>query len=108
VDAQFAPRFLLSMNELDLAGVWFPGANGSGLDFGAMLGWNYLPWLDAVAGFELIRYGFDFNGMPDGNYPVAGGATDTYLSAFLGARFHLDGTASASDGAVSAETSSGE
>jgi hypothetical protein len=108
VEAQLAPRFLLSMNELDLAEVWFPGANGSGMDFGAMLGWNYLPWLDAVLGFEMVRYGFDFNGIPDDNYPIAGGATDTYLSAFLGARFNLDGSAEASDGAVSAETSSDE
>jgi hypothetical protein len=106
VDVQVAPRFLTSMKELDLRGVWFPGATGSGFDFGAMLGWNYLSWLDAVAGFELVRYGFDFNGIPDDNAIIAGGATDTYLSAFLGARFHLDASASAEDGKVSAETSS--
>ena len=106
VDVQVAPRFLTSMKELNLKGVWFPGATGSGLDFGAMLGWNYLSWLDAVAGFEVVRYGFDFNGMPDNNPIVAGGATDTYLSAFLGVRFHLDASGSAEDGMISAETSS--
>lgn len=105
VDVQVAPRFVQTMNELDLAGVWFPGATGSGVDFGAMLGWNCLSWLDAVAGFELVRYGFDFNNIPDENLLIAGGATDTYLSAFLGARLHFDATASAEGGTVSAETS---
>ena len=108
VEAQIAPRFLQTMNELDRAVIWFPGATGSGVDFGAMLGWNYLSWLDAVAGFELVRYGFDFNNIPNENPVIAGGATDTYLSAFLGVRFHLDATASAEDGTVSAETSSEE
>lgn len=108
VEAQIAPRFLQTMNEIDLADVWFPGATGSGIDFGAMIGWNYLSWLDLVAGFELVRYGFDFNNIPNENRLIAGGATDTYLSAFLGVRVHLDGTASAEGGTVSAETSPDE
>jgi hypothetical protein len=94
VGAHLAPRFVTSMNELDLEGVWFPGAHGSGLDFGLMGGWRLMPFLSVVGGLDVVRYGFDFNSMPAENRVVAGGATDTYLSLWLGAMFHLDGNVS--------------
>jgi len=98
VGGQVAPRFLTSLHEIDLAGIWFPGATGSGLDFGVMGGYRVLPYLSVVGGVDILRYGFDFNGMPDcppnpQRCPVAGGATDTYPSAWLAAMFHLDGSA---------------
>lgn len=97
-----APRFLTSLHEIDLAGIWFPGATGSGLDFGVMGGYRLLPFLSVVGGVDVLRYGFDFNGIPDcpsmpwaQRCPVAGGATDTYLSGYIAAMFHLDGSAAA-------------
>jgi hypothetical protein len=95
-----APRFLLSLHNIDLENVWFPGATGTGLDFGLKFGYGLLPFLDAVAGFDYVRYGFDFNGIPKGQptcattadpncQKVAGGASDTYISGWLGMMFHL-------------------
>ncbi|HEY3498400.1 MAG TPA: hypothetical protein VGK73_27085 [Polyangiaceae bacterium] len=104
VGAHLAPRFVTSLHELDLAGVWFPGAHGSGLDFGVMGGWKFLPWLSAVGGIDVVRYGFDFNNTPAPNRVVAGGATDTYLSLWLGAMFHLDGNANVEGGSIGAST----
>jgi hypothetical protein len=103
VGGHVAPRFMQSVKEIDLPGVWFPGATGSGLDFGIEGGYSFLPFLSAVAGVDVLRYGFDFNGMPECPLPsngepptrcvVAGGATDTYLSGWLGVMLHLDGNA---------------
>jgi hypothetical protein len=100
-----APRVLLSLHNIDLAGTWFPGATGSGLDFGLMGGYAALPFLDVVAGFDYVRYGFDFNDIPKNLPPcastfdppgrcqkVAGGATDTYISGWLGAMVHFGGS----------------
>jgi hypothetical protein len=101
VGAHFAHRQLLSFDQVDLEYVWFPGAKGRGLDFGLMLGWELLPYLDVVAGTDVVRYGFDFGGVPAEPTPcgplgcrapvVAGGATDTYISGWLGAMVTLGG-----------------
>jgi hypothetical protein len=93
-----APRFLQSLREIDTPGIWFPAATGSGLDFGLMGGYSILPYLSVVGGLDVLRYGFDFNRMPDclpmsQRCAVAGGATDTYLSGWLAAMLHLDGSA---------------
>ncbi len=111
--AHVAPRFLTAMSELDKRGVWFPGATGSGLDFGLMLGWQLKPWLMPAAGLDIVRYGFDFNNLPATPPPrvIAGGATDTYASVWLGVLANLDflsGGASASAGAASDSSSSSE
>jgi hypothetical protein len=84
-----APRFLLSMDELDLEGVWFPGATGSSLEMGAEAGYALTSSLDVVVGFDWLKYGFDFNAIPNDNPVVAGGATDTYLSGHLGILYRL-------------------
>jgi len=101
VAGRVAPRILLSLANIDQEYVWFPGAKGSGLDFGLELGWGFLPYLDVVGGADVLRYGFDFNGIPNENpcdptlgckAPViAGGATDTYISGWLGVRVTLGG-----------------
>jgi hypothetical protein len=101
--AHVAPRFLQSVADIDLEGVWFPGATGSGLDAGLMGGYSVLPFLGIVGGVDALRYGFDLNGKPDCPAPpnnplrcvVAGGATDTYISGWLGVMLHLDGSAKA-------------
>jgi hypothetical protein len=88
----FAPRFLMSIHQIDLAGVWFSHAKGHAIEFGLMAGYGVLPFLDIVAGADVIAYGFDFNPIdPDPKIdPLAvGGATDQYKSLWLGVRVAL-------------------
>ncbi|HTQ04018.1 MAG TPA: hypothetical protein VMI54_09180 [Polyangiaceae bacterium] len=108
VGAHFSPRFLTSMSELDKAGVWFPGAKGSGVDMGLMLGWRLAPWLTPAAGFDVVRYGFDFNNLPATPPPrvIAGGATDTYISGWLGVLANLDFLGGGASASASTTTSS--
>jgi hypothetical protein len=103
VGAQVSPRFLTSMDEIDKELIWFPGAKGSGLDFGLMLGWQLMPWLAPAVGFDVVRYGFDFNNLPVDPKPriVAGGATDTFVSGWLGAIAHFDLAGGTSAGGTS-------
>jgi hypothetical protein len=109
VAAHVAPRFLTAMNNIDQSRVWFPGAMGSGLDGGLMLGWRFLPWLTAAVGGDFVRYGFDFNNLPATPKPrvVAGGATDTYLSGWfaLMSTFDFGGSPGGAGASVSATTS---
>lgn len=84
-----APRFLLSMGELDLEGVWFPGAKGSGLEYGGEFGYAVSSGLDILVGFDVVQYGFDFNAIPNDNPVVAGGATDRYISGRFGILYRL-------------------
>ena len=98
VGSHFAPRFLTSMHNVDQEYWWFPGATGSGVDFGAFLSFEILKFMDIAGGVDYIRYGFDFNNIPDdagmpGNVTsqkIAGGATDTFLSGWAGLVFHWD------------------
>lgn len=95
IGGRIAPRILTSVKNIDLEGVWFPGAKGHGLDFGLMLGYGVLPFMDIVLEAAFTGYGFDFNGIP--NDPavapvVAGGATDRYNSLSLGVKFTLGGS----------------
>ena len=109
VGGHVAPRFLTAMKELDKAKVWFPGATGSGLDIGMLLGWQILPWLQGVGGIDMVRYGFDFNNSPavPARGIVAGGATDTFVSGWLGAMGTFGGPPDVS-ASVSAETTEDE
>ena len=102
--AHVAPRFLTSIEQIDLEGIWFPGATGFGFEFGLMGGYAVLPFLDVVVGFDYLRYGFDFSGIPKdlptcastfdppGCQKVAEGASDTYTSGWLGARLRFGGS----------------
>jgi hypothetical protein len=110
VGAHFAPRFLTSLRNIDQSGYWFPGATGSGIDFGASVGYEIVSFMDVAVGADYVRYGFDFNNIPsDAGTPgstapvIAGGATDTFLSGWLGVIFHFDGKAKVEDGAVAVE-----
>jgi hypothetical protein len=105
VAGRVAPRFLTSYEQIDLEGVWFPGASGFGFDFGLLGGYSVLPLLDVVVGFDFVRYGFDFSGVKKNPPPtcatlapelppcqkVAEGASDTYISGWVGALIHLGG-----------------
>jgi len=89
-----APRFLLTLHNVDLDTVWFPGAKGHGLDFGLSVGYGLTSFLDVIGGVDFVGYGFDFNGMPvdPTRAPIlAGGATDYYESLFLALRVSLGG-----------------
>jgi hypothetical protein len=89
-----APRFLLTLHNVDLDKVWFPGAKGHGLDFGLSVGYGLTSFLDVIGGLDFVGYGFDFNGMPVDpvHAPIlAGGATDYYESLFLALRVSLGG-----------------
>ena len=89
------------------------GATGSGIDFGAFVSFEILKFMDIAAGVDYIRYGFDFNNIPDTagtpgdltSQKIAGGATDTFLSGWAGVVFHLDPSTEvdAESGAVSVE-----
>ncbi len=89
-----APRFLLTLHNVDLDYVWFPGAKGHGLDFGLSVGYGLTSFLDVLGGLDFVGYGFDFNAMPvdPTRAPIlAGGATDYYESLFLALRVSLGG-----------------
>ncbi|HEX6275157.1 MAG TPA: hypothetical protein VFZ53_19090 [Polyangiaceae bacterium] len=110
VGSHFGARFLTSMKNIDQDYWWFPGATGSGIDFGVFAAFQILPFMDLAAGGDYIRYGFDFNNIPDdAGLPgstaqkIAGGATDTYLSGWFGVILHFGGKAKAEDGSVSVE-----
>jgi len=90
-----APRILTSLHQIDLPYVWFPNAHGSGLDFGLMVGYGVLPYMDIVLNADFVGYGFDFNPMPADPLlapVIAGGATDRYNSLSLGVKFTLGGS----------------
>lgn len=65
---------------------WFPNARGSGVNLGVFGGYQLSRVFDLLVGVEGRSYGLDFNPVPL-NAPrdrVAGGATDMYISAWLG------------------------
>lgn len=103
LEAHVGPRFLLSLHQIDLEGVWFPGATGLGFDAGLIGGYSVLPFLDVVAGFDYLRYNFDFSAIPKnqptcatpantGCQKVAKGASDTYISGWIGAMVRFGGS----------------
>ena len=73
---------------------WFPGSQGVAVDFGAYVGWRLSRVFDVLAGVDMRAYGLDFGTIPPGTVDptdtiVAGGATDRYLSAWLGLAIKL-------------------
>ena len=72
--------------------LWFPEVKTQSLEAGITVGYRLVSMLDLVAGFDWLRYGFDFNPVPKGRTAyVAGGAVDEYLSGYIAFRFHLPG-----------------
>lgn len=83
---------------------WFPNAKGYGLTGGIYLGYAITPVIEVMLGGDMTRYGFDFNHIPtvaerqatnQAPIPVArvaGGATDTYLSGWLGIGVRFPGS----------------
>jgi hypothetical protein len=82
-------RFVSSTGALQT--VWFPNVKTQSLEGGLTVGYRAASMLDVVAGFDWLRYAFNFNPVPIRPSYVAGGAVDEYLSGYLGLRFHLPG-----------------
>ena len=90
--AHVGKRFVFNTGPLKT--VWFPNVKTQSLDAGVMVGYRLVSMLDLVAGFDWLRYSFDFNPAPRREHLesyVAGGAVDEYLSGYIAFRFHLPG-----------------
>jgi hypothetical protein len=104
--ARVGKRFVTKTGALET--VWFPHPKTQSLEAGITVGYRLVSMLDLVAGFDWLRYGFDFNPAPqrhpdtnpklDTTAYVAGGAVDEYISGFIAFRFHMPG-AGESEGA---------
>jgi hypothetical protein len=80
---------------------WFPGhVKTQSLEAGLELGYSLASSVDVLVGFDVIRYAFNFNPIPNTLNPnsnpgpntvIAGGATDQFISGFLGVRYSLPG-----------------
>lgn len=94
--ARVGKRFVMSTG--DLKRVWFPSVKAQSLEAGVTLGYRLTTMLDLVAGFDWLRYAFDFNPVPKGRtFYVAGGAVDQYLAGNIGFRFHVPGAGEAKE-----------
>lgn len=82
-----------------LKSVWFPNVKAQSLEAGVTVGYRLTGSLDLLAGFDWLRYAFDFNPNPMRNAGslsyVAGGAVDEYLAGYLALRFRLPGAGEA-------------
>lgn len=87
--ARVGKRFV--MNTGDLQRTWFPKVTTQSLEAGVTVGYRLVSMLDLVAGFDWLRYAFDFNPPTDRSSYIAGGGVDEYLSGFIAFRFHLPG-----------------
>jgi hypothetical protein len=67
---------------------WFPRLEVAGLDAGAFAGYALLPGLDALVGVHYRRYWYSMNAEPGDRF-VAGGALDSFISAWLGVGWEL-------------------
>jgi hypothetical protein len=91
--ARVGKRFVMSTGALEK--VWFPNVKTSSLEAGVTVGYRLVSSLDLVAGFDWLRYAFDFNPVPkrgaDALSFVAGGAVDEYMTGHIAFRFHIPG-----------------
>jgi len=105
--ARVGKRFVMDTGNLKAG--WFPNVKTQSLEAGVTVGYRLVSMLDLVAGFDWLRYGFDFNPNPprrqcgplstqgctdpnlDTTSVVAGGAVDEYLSGYIAFRFHMPG-----------------
>jgi len=94
IGAHVGMRFVMGVGELK-SDAWFPNVKTKSLEAGGLVGYRLASMLDLVAGFDWLRYAFDFNPAParPAGYEswVAGGAVDEYLSGYLALRFHVPG-----------------
>ncbi len=85
------------------ANPWFPNTTATAADFGAYTGWQISKVFDLLAGVDFRAYGLDFGAIessqvdPNGEAGtiVAGGATDRYVSFWLGLGINWPGVSPA-------------
>lgn len=108
VGAQASYLYLMSAGDL-VSKDWFATAKGKGVHFSAHVGWAASRAIHLLAGIDARAYGFDFNPVPLSAPAdrVAGGATDRYLSFWLGLRFRIPEKRGAASGGES-EKSGGD
>ncbi len=80
-------RQVLSMGDLG-SRLWFPNASMAGLDAELKLGYQLSSSLEISLGGEMRRYFASFSPNP-GDFPVAGGAVDQFLSGSLGLTYSM-------------------
>jgi hypothetical protein len=72
---------------------WFPNTKTKSIELGVFAGYGLSRAFDIVAAADLVRYAFDFNPIPPQtdpwSKPVAGGATDQYITGSLALRYHV-------------------
>ena len=94
IGARVGKRFVLSTGALEK--VWFPGSvKTQSLEAGVSVGYRVMPMVEVVAGFDWLRYAFDFNPVRQRagfESAVAGGAVDDYWYGSLGVRFRVPGS----------------
>jgi hypothetical protein len=102
--AHVGKRFVFDTGAME--SVWFPNVKADSLEAGVMVGYRLVSMLDLVAGFDWLRYAFDFNPVPmrpeNLRSFVAGGAVDEYLVGHIAFRFHLPGKGEAAAAAAPA------
>ena len=84
-------RMVTDTGELQRSNLWFKNVGTTSVEAGLTLGYQLAPWLAVAGRGELLQYGFDFNPIPAGAPRIAGGATDRYVSGWLGFRFQVPG-----------------
>jgi len=76
----------------------FPRAKAYAVDAGASVGVRVLGPLALRAGADIRQYGLDFHTKQTDTTPIAGGATDRYITVWGGLELVLDGVAHESGG----------
>ena len=107
--AHVGKRFVLGVGpigERTSQNPWFPNAKADSLEFGVMFGYKLVSMLDLIAGFDFLRYAYNFNPDPPNPYVAwngAGGATDDYYTGYIAFRFHLPAKSAGGEASVSTE-----
>lgn len=85
-------RYLVTLSSGDVSSAaWFPETSVVGVEVGGRVGWQLSRVFDVLVGIDSQLYGLDFNPVPPTTPPerVAGGATDRYLTVWLGLGFRI-------------------
>jgi hypothetical protein len=89
--AGFGYRAVLGLGQI-ASPTWFPHATAQAVDGFVNAGYEVIPGLYAMAGFDATRYALDMHTVSaDRNAPrdVAGGAIDQYLTVHIGVEYRL-------------------
>jgi hypothetical protein len=100
--ADLGVAYLLVTDEGTAAGaiksaMYFPGTTANGVDVGASFAYRFTKLLGARVGVDFRQYGLDFHATQS-SVPLAGGATDRYITAWGGVEITLDGMGGGTSG----------